>query len=175
MHQPTIDSTRLILRPFRLDDAFSVQKLAGDKLIAATTANIPHPYPNGAAEAWIKAHPENWERGESATFAIQLKGLRKVIGAISLMDIATDSAEIGYWVGVPYWGNGYCSEAVSALVAFAISGLALRCVTAMHLQSNPASGKVLQKCGFSCTGVDIQKPWKSDAFATVDTYEIRHT
>lgn len=173
--QPKIESPRLVLRPFVFDDVSSVQDLAGDRLIAATTSNIPHPYPDGAAEAWIREHPENWARGETATFAIQLKRPQRVVGAISLMDIANDSAELGYWVGVPYWGNGYCSEAVPILVKFAFSGLGLRCITARHLQSNAASGRVLRKCGFRCTGTGIRKPWKSGDLAAVDTYEIKHT
>ncbi len=175
MHQPSLESTRLIVRPFRVDDALNVQELVGDPLIAVTTANIPHPYPDGAAEAWIRTHPGRWERRETATFAIQLKEPRTVVGAVSLMNIRNDAAEIGYWVGVPYWGNGYCSEAVSVLVTFAFSNLALRCVTAMHLESNPASGRVLKKCGFSCTAAEIEKPWKGGTFATVSTYEIRCT
>ena len=71
--QPILETERLILRPFKISDAEKVQKLAGAKQIASTTLNIPHPYPDGAAEEWINSHKEKYESGKGAYFAITLK------------------------------------------------------------------------------------------------------
>ena len=70
MDQPTLRTPLLVLRPFRPDDAAAVQRLAGDRSVAFTTLNIPHPYPDGLAESWIATHRPAWEAGDRATFAI---------------------------------------------------------------------------------------------------------
>ena len=63
------------------------------------------------------------------------------------MDIEGTQAEIGYWIGEPFWGNGYCTEAVNALIQFSLDNLGIKKFIAEHLESNPASGKVLVKVG----------------------------
>ena len=68
--QPTITTSRLVLRPFTQDDAPEVQHLAGNRAIAAMTLNIPHPYEDGVAEAWIGTHQDKFENREAAVFAI---------------------------------------------------------------------------------------------------------
>jgi len=70
MDQPTLRTHRLVLRPFRPSDAVAVQRLAGDRSVASTTLNIPHPYPDGLAESWIATHGPAWEADDRATFAI---------------------------------------------------------------------------------------------------------
>ena len=173
MTQPSIETERLVLRPFRLEDAIDVQTLAGHELVAKTTANIPHPYPDGAAENWIASHQSNWERSTQATFAITLRNTSGLLGAIGLMDIDGESAELGYWIGVPYWGHGYCSEAAAAVCEFASSALELERLRAQHLESNPASGAVLKNCGFEPVGAELIPDWKGGVTARVLNYE-RH-
>jgi len=62
-------------------------------------------------------------------------------------------AELGYWIGVPYWSNGYCTEAARALVTYGFEELELDSVQARHLVENPASGRVMNKLGMRCEGV----------------------
>src|SRR5436190_15038482 len=83
--QPTLTTERLTLRPFKADDAFDVERLAGMRQIADTTLNIPHPYPHGGAASWIRLHGPAWENGTSATFAIVGRKTGALVGAISLM------------------------------------------------------------------------------------------
>src|SRR3954464_11470916 len=83
--QPTLTTERLSLRPFTLDDAWDVERLAGKREIADTTLNIPHPYPVGAATRWIESHAQAWASGTNATFAIIETKSARLIGAISLM------------------------------------------------------------------------------------------
>jgi hypothetical protein len=99
--QPTIETERLILRPFELSDAKNVKRLAGDKAIASTTLNIPHPYEDGMAEKWIAKHQELFDAGQAVHFAITTKSNGKLVGAISLMDISErhSRADMGYWIG----------------------------------------------------------------------------
>ena len=115
MQQPTIDTARLILRPFTLADAPTVQRLAGASEVADTTLNIPHPYPDGAAEQWIATHVENFNAGDGATCAIVLRATSELCGAMGL-DISRRHrrAELTYWIGVPYWNQGYATEAAAA-------------------------------------------------------------
>lgn len=148
-----LETERLRLRPFTLADAKDVQRLAGNKAIADTTLNIPHPYEDGMAEAWISSHQPGFEAGDLAAFAITLKSSAELIGAISLkIDSEMRVAEMGYWIGVPFWGAGYCTEAAKRIVEHGFNELDLRRIHAMHLQRNPASGRVLEKVGMTKEG-----------------------
>ena len=82
--RPTLETTRLTLRPFTVADASDVQRLAGEREIASTTLNIPHPYEEGRAEQWIATHQERHEKGEQVNFAIILRADQALIGAIGL-------------------------------------------------------------------------------------------
>ena len=145
-----ISTPRLILRRFRMEDAPLVQKLAGAREVALNTLLIPHPYPDGEAERWIETHDAASERGDHA-FAITLDDA--LIGAIGLhAKLDHDRAEIGYWIGVPYWGRGYATEAARAIVEHGFQKLGLHRMYAMHFTRNPASGHVLQKIGMRHEG-----------------------
>jgi RimJ/RimL family protein N-acetyltransferase len=152
--QPTLKTKRLILRPFTLVDAPDVQRLAGDKSIADTTINIPHPYEDGLAEKWIGTHREKFEKGELVNFAIVLREREILIGAIGLViSKRHEFAELGYWIGKPYWGNGYCTEAVKTVLEHGFTRLNLNRIHAYYMTRNPASGRVLEKAGMKCEGL----------------------
>jgi ribosomal-protein-alanine N-acetyltransferase len=162
---PILETERLILRPFRLEDAAEVQRLAGDRSIADTTLNIPHPYKDGMAEEWISKHQSDFEGGKGVTFAITCKTDDFLIGAISLMGMVTGhQAELGYWIGQPYWGQGFCTEAGAAVLRYAFSELGLMRVHACHLARNPASGRVMRKLGMQQEGVRRQHVKKWDKY-----------
>jgi [ribosomal protein S5]-alanine N-acetyltransferase len=151
--QPSLSTARLILRPFAISDGAAVQRLAGAAAVADGTLNVPHPYPDGAAEAWIATHAAGWGAGTLVAYAIALEA-GELVGAASLQVVAAHRrAELGYWVGVPHWGRGYATEAARAMVAFAFDTLHLHRVQALHLTRNPASGRVLQKVGMIFEGV----------------------
>ena len=98
---PQIHTDRLLLRAFAPADAAVVQRLAGAWAIADTTRSIPHPYPEGAAEAWIDSHPQGFATGALHSFAITIQASDELIGAISLMNPVPEAGlmEIGYWIG----------------------------------------------------------------------------
>lgn len=150
---PLLETTRLRLRPFTLADAPVVREMAGDPRVAATTLHIPHPYPAGLAEQWIGSHADHAARGELYVFAIERKTDGLLLGAISLrITTAHRRAELGYWLGVPFWNQGYTSEAAQRVVAFAFEDLRLNRVEATYLPGNPASGRVMEKAGLAREG-----------------------
>ena len=157
MPQPSLETKRLILRPFRLTDAPAVQELAGERDIADTTMNIPHPYEDGMAEEWIESHEPGYEDGKIATFAIVLRDGSELVGAIGLqIDRGHNKAELGYWIGKPFWNLGYATEATIAILAFGFDKLRLGRIQAGHLARNPSSGRVMEKAGMILEGTARQ-------------------
>jgi|SRR5882672_11216998 len=171
--RPTLETTRLILRPFTVADAPDVQRLAGDREIASTTLNVPHPYADGMAEQWISTHQAKYESGELANFAIVRRADNTLIGAIGLrINQQHTHAELGYWIGKPYWNAGYCTEAAHAVVAYGFEGLGLHRIHASHLTRNPASGRVMQKIGMYYEGCLRQHVNKWEVFEDLALYGI---
>jgi len=173
MSQPNLGTSRLILRPFRKDDASSVQQLAGEWEIADTTLNIPHPYENGLAEKWIEARGPGYEAKKLATFAVVLRDGEELIGAIGLtVNRRFNKANLGYWIGKPYWNLGYATEATRTVVAFGFDNLDLNRIHAFHLARNPSSGRVMEKIGMQREGIARQDTMKWDKYEDVVTYGI---
>jgi RimJ/RimL family protein N-acetyltransferase len=170
--QPTLRSDRLVLRPFTLADAPDVQRLAGDRDIASTTLNIPHPYEDGMAETWIGGHQERFEKGEQVSFAVVLED-GTLIGAMGLhVNQEFERAELGYWIGKPYWGRGYCTEAAKTVLHYGFETLGLNRIQARHLARNPASGRVMQKIGMRYEGYLRQHVNKWGIFEDIELYAI---
>jgi 8-oxo-dGTP diphosphatase len=133
-----------------LEDAPEVKRLAGDWDVARFTASIPHPYEDGLAEKWIAEHHQSSE----ITLAIERRSDPAFVGCIGL--IPNDAARegvIGYWIGKPYWGQGYATEALRAIVDHAFRDLALDRVRASAMPENRASIRVQEKVGFAYAGV----------------------
>ncbi|MGH7606314.1 MAG: GNAT family N-acetyltransferase [Gemmatimonadales bacterium] len=171
-HLPTLRTERLLLRPFQLEDAALVQRLAGAREIADTTLTIPHPYADGMAGTWIATHADAWESQERATFAIatQTDGL---VGAIGLqLRPEHRRAELGYWIGRPFWNRGFATEAARAVIAFGFEVLGLNRIHASHLTRNPASGRVLVKAGMRFEGTLRQHVVKWDRAEDLAEYAI---
>ena len=165
---PTLHTARLVLRPYVLADAAQLQALAGAREIADTTRDIPHPYPDGAAEAWIASYDERWRAGTFVSVAICDIVSDAVLGGMGLtIKPEYASAELGYWLGVPSWGRGYCTEAARELLAYGFEGLRLHRIEASHLTRNPASGRVLHKLGMQREGVRRHAIKKWDVFEDV--------
>lgn len=169
----SIATERLLLRPFTLSDAKDVQRLAGDMSIADTTLNIPHPYEDGAAEEWISSHQEIFDQGKGETFAITTKVDSTLTGAISLMGIiAGHQAELGYWIGKPYWNQGFCTEAAHAVLRYAFHELDLLRVHACHMSRNASSGRIMQKIGMQHEGRRRQHVKKWNVLEDLELYGI---
>jgi [ribosomal protein S5]-alanine N-acetyltransferase len=170
---PLLQTERLILRPFCMADAPEVQRLAGDRAIADTTLNIPHPYEDGMAEEWIGTHGEEFAAGRGVTWAVVQKLDRSLVGAIGFITIvARHQAELGYWMGKPYWNSGFCTEAGQSVLRFAFEQLSLVRVHARYLSRNPASGRVMQKLGMRHEGTLRQHGRKWDKLEDLELYGV---
>jgi len=170
---PALETPRLLLRPFTLDDAPVVQRLAGARSIADMTLNVPHPYEDGMAEQWISMHRPSFELGVLLPLAICVRATGELAGAISLkVDREANGAELGYWLGEPYWGQGYCSEAAAAIVRHGFDVMGLNRIHASHFARNPASGRVMQKIGMRHEGVARQHVRKSDRYEDLVLYGL---
>ncbi len=166
-----LQTERLFLRAFELGDAGDVQRLVGDPEVALMTANIPHPYPDGAAEEWIAGHAAQFEAGELAPFAITLCAEGALIGSISLdIDQRHARAELGYWIGKPWWNHGYCTEAAQAVLHYGFDVLGLNRIHAWHFRRNPASGRVMLKIGMRHEGCLPQHVRRDGRFEDLESY-----
>lgn len=172
-HLPTLRTRRLVLRPFATTDAPRVQSLAGAREIYATTLNIPHPYRAGVAEQWIASHASVFEAGKGVTLAITLADDGELVGAIGLRaESEHRRAELGYWVGVPYWNRGYCTEAAVAMIRYGFDELGLHKITSRYLKGNHASERVMVKAGMRKEGELIDEIYKDGAFRTLGVYGL---
>ncbi|HEY8240344.1 MAG TPA: GNAT family N-acetyltransferase [Kiritimatiellia bacterium] len=161
------------MRPFAVADAKEVQRLAGDRLIAATTAAIPHPYEDGMAESWIATHAEQLEKDTGVHFAVTLAASGELIGACGLMVTRQhEHAELGYWIARARWGSGYCTEAAEAVVQYGFGELKLRRIFCHHMTKNAASGRVMQKLGMTHEGSLRKHFRKWDVFEDVEAYGL---
>lgn len=169
----TLYTQRLILRPFEMEDIPAVHKLAGDKAIADKTLLIPHPYKEEDAQAWISTHPEKRKKDEAVDFAIVHRKQNNLIGAIGLtLHPEHYRGTLGYWIGKPYWGNGYCTEAAKGIIDYGFTVLGLNRIGSEHYERNPASGRVMQKIGMKYEGCLKQHLFKWGNFENAVLYGI---
>lgn len=170
---PTLKTQRLILRPFKMSDAAAIAELANDKDIATNTENLPYPYLEHHAIDWIRAHQHMYDDGHMLTQAITLAKKGTVIGAIGLeFTKSYNHAELGYWLGKPFWGQGYATEATKRLVHHGFMDLNLHRIHAFHLSQNPASGHVLKKLGMSHEGTMREHLLKWDEYLDTEFYGL---
>ena len=170
---PVIETPRLLLRPFMSADAGEVQRLAGAREVADTTGRLPHPYPDGAAEGWIGAHSADWAAHRELALAITRREDGVLLGAVGLVfDPANLKAELGYWLGVPHWGQGFATEAASAVIDYAFRVLGLQRVQAHHFARNPASGRVMLKSGMRREGTSPRAFHRNGRFEDVVFYGV---
>lgn len=142
-----LETERLVLRPLAPGDAAAIVRLAGDWRVAAPIATIPHPYSPDMAREFIRGAQQKARQGSEFAFALTQGPERELIGVISLRPRQGYSAEVGYWIGVPFWGQGYMTEALRAIIRHSFCDLGLQRVHAWHIGGNPASGRVMQKAG----------------------------
>ncbi|OBW60737.1 GNAT family N-acetyltransferase [Dehalococcoides mccartyi] len=169
LYKTTLSTPRLVLRAFSRADADMVAELAGDALIADTTLNIPHPYLPEMAVKWINSQPKKLAANTEQHFAVTEKDSGYLLGACGLVFcFPHQRAELGYWIGRPYWNQGYATEALQALVRYAFLDLNLHRLQAYYLTRNPASGRVMAKAGFKHEGSFPKHLLKNGVFEDVE-------
>jgi RimJ/RimL family protein N-acetyltransferase len=160
-----IATERLVLRAPRFEDATTIATLLNDRRIAENLFRIPHPYGLADAEGFVA--DEN-----GSVFLITVRGAT-VLGACRIIGGSEgEPPEVAYWLGVAYWGRGYATEAARALVDHAFDDLGHDALVASVRVSNPASRRVLEKCGFQWTGVGLHRILALASSAPVDRFRL---
>jgi RimJ/RimL family protein N-acetyltransferase len=157
-----------LLRAPRLEDAETIAALADDRRVAENTLRIPHPYALADAESFIDS--ANAAAGE-IVFLITTHGAR-VLGICGVRKVDGEQPEIGYWLGVPFWGKGYATEAARAVIDHAFDNLGYDVLIGGARVSNPASRRVLEKCAFQWTGVGLYRIRALASSAPVDRFRL---
>jgi RimJ/RimL family protein N-acetyltransferase len=162
-----IVADRLRLRPLALADAPAITAYANDPGVNRMVRSLPPRQPTCGFEGWIMILAARAPLGEDFVYAIEAEGeLAGVIGA----HVRGGCVEIGYWLGRPFWGHGYATEALKALIPHA---RALGPLHAAHFADNPASGRVLEKAGFVYTGA-VERQFCLARGERVDTRLMQH-
>lgn len=150
-----LETERLILRPIEESDALALHPLVDDPDVAATMLSTPHPYREHEFRDFVRKAVESLASRERFEMVIVLKETGLPVGAIRFFNIAWEHArtEMGCWLGKPYWGNGYVTEATLSMIRFGFEELGLEGIHAHCLASNKASQRVLEKAGLTLEGM----------------------
>ena len=146
---PVLVTERLVMRPPHEDDIPELTLLANNRRVAEMLARMPHPYGEAEARAFLAIATE--KRNAGCVYAITLADSGAFIGCAGL-DGAKGGLELGYWIGEPYWRHGYATEAAHALVDLAFRATTIDMLTVSCRVINPASRRVIHKCGFQYAG-----------------------
>jgi RimJ/RimL family protein N-acetyltransferase len=168
---PVLETERLILRAPRLGDAKAVAALADDRRIAENTARIPHPYRKSDADDFILSA----NRGSETTFLVTARNGQRssqVMGACGFTQIDRHPPEVGYWLGAKFWGKGYATEAVRAVIDHVFTDLDCEALQAAARVTNPGSRRVLEKCGFQWTGAGLLRIRALASSAPIDRFRL---
>lgn len=155
MVRARLETERLILRQPTLDDAPDIQRYANHPEVARNTLSLPHPYPEGAAEEFLRQVVlPGWEQGTDFVFAITRRDDGAFMGVMGVHPQPQHHrAEVGYWVGAPFWSQGYATEALRRVIQFGFEELVLNRMHASYFTFNPASRRVMDKAGMTFEGV----------------------
>jgi ribosomal-protein-alanine N-acetyltransferase len=172
--QPDLLTGRLVLRSLGSGDALQIATLAGDSRVSEYMLEIPQPYTEPLAREWIVGLAALYDAGADVVFGISLRNSGELIGVTGLMGIQKEHsrAKLGYWIGRAYWNCGYATEAVGALIDFGFRVIGLNRIYAFYMSGNPASGRVMDKCGLRHEGILRQHIRKKGHFVDITVHSI---
>ena len=166
---PTLETARLQLRAYSEAEIPELVPLIGAREIAANTLRIPHPYTEQHARDFLAQIRTDVE----FRFAVILRESGRLCGGVGLRPAAQHQhAELGYWIGVPYWGNGYATEATRELLRYGFENLGFHRIFASHFKNNVASGRILKKLGMRYEGCQREHLCKWDQFIDLELYGL---
>ena len=173
---PILETERLVLRPYSDIDIPALVELAGAPEVAATTLRIPHPYVEQNAREFLAKCRDDASTGPETRFAITLRSDGRFCGGVGFrLDADHQHAELGYWLGVPFWGKGYATEAARAMIHYGFETLGLHRIYASYLSQNLASGHVLRKIGMKREGLLRGHICKWGKFHDLEFYGMLHS
>jgi [ribosomal protein S5]-alanine N-acetyltransferase len=148
-----LETNRLLLRKLTIPDAERIEELAGDFDVAKTTLTIPFPYPKGSAVEFINSMLQAEQQERLVMFAVIEKNTNSLIGIINISIAHSHKrGELAYWVGKPYWGCGYGTEAAKVVMEYGFKHLDLNKIYAQAFTTNPGSWRIMEKIGLNYEG-----------------------
>jgi RimJ/RimL family protein N-acetyltransferase len=169
-----LETERLILRPLKVEDEETIYQYVKDYDIARWTINIPHPYPRDGAISFIRQATGLMDEGLCYELAILLKSNQEIVGVVSFVKVNKThrNAELGYWVGKPYWNKGFATEAAMRILEFGFNGLGLERIFSKCFFDNLSSRKVMEKIGMKYEGKFRHEVFKENRFIDMTYYSI---
>ena len=161
-----LETERLALRRPTLADVNAITRLAGDRRIAENTRRLPHPYSQGHAVEFVRGIAGNRE----TVFLIEKD--YTPIGMVGVDWREPEAPELGYWLGVDYWGRGLATEAARAVIDFTFEEFEPEVLKSGARVANPASRNVLEKCGFQWCGVELHRFESLGSSTPVDCFRL---
>jgi RimJ/RimL family protein N-acetyltransferase len=162
-----LETERLMLRRPTLADVKAIAALANDRRIAENTRRLPHPYSQDHAIAFVRAMAD--DKRETA-FLIEYNFAP--IGVVGVDWCAPDAPELGYWLGVEHWGQGFGTEAARAAIDFTFEQFDAEQLLSGARVANPASRNILEKCGFQWSGVELHRFEALGSSTPVDRFRL---
>jgi RimJ/RimL family protein N-acetyltransferase len=165
---PTVlETERLMLRRPTLADVKAITHLANDRRIAENTRRLPHPYSHDHAVEFVQG-TANDQRGP----AFLIEHHHTAIGVVGIDWREPDAPELGFWLGVEYWGQGFATEAARAVIDFTFEEFDVERLAAGARVSNPSSRNILEKCGFQWSGVELHRFEALGSSTPVDRFRL---
>jgi [ribosomal protein S5]-alanine N-acetyltransferase len=166
---PTLETSRLRIRPYSDADTPELLPLIGTREVAATTLRIAHPYTEQDARDFFELAKEP----DKLWLAVTLRADGRQIGGIGMrIEPQHRHAELGYWLGVAYWGQGYATEAAREMLRYGFEELGLHRIFATHFKHSAASGRILKKIGMHYEGCQRDHLLKWGEFVDSEMYGI---
>ena len=154
-----METERILLRPWRESDAEALFKYASDPEVGPRAGWPPHKNVEESLGIIRTVF------GTETMWAVELKETSEAIGCVgylpasaSNLKIENDQCEVGYWIAKPYWGKGICTEAMRLVVDYCFHVKGFTVLWGDYFPENPASGRVMEKCGFVDTGEETVCP-----------------
>ncbi len=162
-----LETERLSLRRPTLADVKAIARLANDRRIAENTRRLPHPYSQEHAIDFVR-----YTAVEPREIAFLIEQNFEPVGIVGINMTEPDTPELGYWLGVDHWGQGIGTEAARATIDYFFEEFSGDTLFAGARVTNPASRKVLEKCGFQWTGVELHRFEALGCSTPVDKFRL---
>jgi RimJ/RimL family protein N-acetyltransferase len=162
-----LETERLVLRRPTLADVKAIARLANDRRIAENTRRLPHPYLNEHAVEFVRATAS---AGSETVFLIENSSAP--IGMVGIDWREPDEPELGYWLGVEHWGQGFGTEAARAVIDYFFEEFDHDYLYSGARVANPSSRNILEKCGFQWSGVELHRFEALGSSTPVDCFRL---
>ena len=162
-----LETERLMLRRPTLADVRAIARLANDRRIAENTRRLPHPYSQDHAVAFVRAMAD-----DKPETAFLIENNHTPVGMVGVSWREPEAPELGYWLGVEYWGQGFATEAARAMIDFTFEEFDVEHLMSGARVANPTSRNILEKCGFQWSGVELHRFEALGSSTPVDRFRL---